>query len=256
MKFPYKVIESKISKRNQFDVTDGYQPTHSLFYLKKGNFDIEINGKSERLNEGECFLLPDYIPFRRSVLNPIEFVYIKFTDDVSCNYTFEIPYGKIVPRDRERFNGSISAIERMIDQSDIISAAYREHLLMDILFQLHLEHTNSAVISDTVGSHDKTVVNAAKFIAEHINGKITVNDICRGVGTNPSTLNFKFRREFGISVGQYVTNERINTAKKLLISTTYSITEIASRCGFENVYYFSNTFKKHVGCSPKKYLTR
>ncbi len=256
MKYPYKVIESKISRRNQFDVTDGYQPTHSLFYLKKGNFDIEINGVSERLNEGECFLLPDYIPFRRNVLNPIEFVYIKFADDKSCNYTFEIPYGKIVPKDKKRFNSSISAIEQIIYQNDIISAAYREHLLMDILFQLHLEHTDSAVISDTVKSHDKTVIKAVKYIREQISSKISIDDICRNIGTNQSTLNFKFRREFGISVGQYITNERLNIAKRLLVSTTYSITEIASRCGFENVYYFSNTFKKHVGCSPKKYLTK
>ena len=35
--------------------------------------------------------------------------------------------------------------------------------------------------------------------------------------------------------------------------TSYSVAEIARRCGFENTYYFSNTFKKHQGCAPSAY---
>ncbi len=61
MLFPFRVIESKISQRNEFDLTTGYQPTHSLFYLKRGSFDIEINNVKEKICEGDCVLLPDYI---------------------------------------------------------------------------------------------------------------------------------------------------------------------------------------------------
>jgi AraC-like DNA-binding protein len=56
-----------------------------------------------------------------------------------------------------------------------------------------------------------------------------------------------------MSVGQYIVNEKMKKARHLLIGTTYSITEIADRCGFENVYYFSNVFKKVHGISPAKY---
>ena len=44
MQFPFKIIESRISRRNEFDMKDGFQPTHALFYLKKGRFEIEIDG--------------------------------------------------------------------------------------------------------------------------------------------------------------------------------------------------------------------
>ena len=57
-----------------------------------------------------------------------------------------------------------------------------------------------------------------------------------------------------MSVGQFITGERMKIAKHLLIGTTYTISEIAERCGFDNVYYFSNSFKQQTGMSPSEYL--
>ena len=46
MQFPFRIIESSMTNRYQFDMVDGYQPTHAFFYLKKGgnkmNAIIEI----------------------------------------------------------------------------------------------------------------------------------------------------------------------------------------------------------------------
>jgi AraC-like DNA-binding protein len=86
--------------------------------------------------------------------------------------------------------------------------------------------------------------------------KITVSDICRAVNSNASTLNFKFRRETGMSCGEYIMSERMKKARHLLTGSTYNITEIAARCGFDNVYYFSNAFKKIHGVSPINYQKR
>ena len=250
MSFPFKIIESKISTRKQFDVINGCQPTHALFYLTKGSFSIEIEGIKDEIHAGDCIILPDYIPFRRSVLNPIEFIYIKFAYNVNCPYSFTIPYGKVTFKDEKRFISNITTFERLLTSDIPISVAYREHLLIDILFQIYFEqHSIDSTIQKTL-SYDKLVASALSYITENLDKKILINDICHAIGTNTSTLNFKFRREFNMSVGQFIINERINKAKKLLISTTYSISEIALRCGFLNSYYFSNAFKKITGTSP------
>ena len=47
MKFPFKFIELRYTDRDEFHAIEGRQPTHALFYLKKGSFRIEINGKKE-----------------------------------------------------------------------------------------------------------------------------------------------------------------------------------------------------------------
>ncbi len=62
-----------------------------------------------------------------------------------------------------------------------------------------------------------------------------------------------FIKQYGTSPVKYVTKLRIEKAEELLITGLYSVTEIAEMCGFENVYYFSNVFKKYTGVSPKNY---
>lgn len=253
MIFPYKIIESKISSRDQFELVEGYQPTHALFYLKKGSFFIEIDGEREEVGVGDCMILPDFIHFRRSVLNPIEFVYVKFARISECDYLLDIPYGKVEFKDKNRFASSISALESSFGSDDLASVGYREHLLNDILFQVHFErHSVGELIEKRYW--DSTVRDAVEYICENIDKKLLIEDICRAVGTNPSTLNYKLRRETGMSCGRLIMSERMKKAKHLLISTTYNISEIAQRCGFENVYYFSNAFKKEIGISPSEFL--
>ena len=253
MQFPLRIIESNISNRNQFDITDGYQPTHAFFYLKKGSFDIEIDGVPETVHPGESLILPDYLHFRRSVINPIEFIYVKFTDNPSCPYSLNIPYGKVSVKNKARFAENVEIIEQLIGCDDVFSVRYREHLFQDILFQISLNQRNVNNRAEQQELHGAIVLAAKAYIAENIRQKIAIKDICQATGTNSSTLNFNFRRELNMSVGQYIMSERMKKAKLLLIGTTYSISEIAARCGFENVYYFSNAFKKSHGVPPSEY---
>ena len=253
MEFPYKIIESRMTTREEFVMTDGCQPTHALFFLKKGCFVLQQDGEKEEIKAGDCVILPDYVHFRRKVVEPIEFVYIKFATNRNCPYTFHIPFGKVLFRDHDRFIRSITNLENILDKDDAVFVGYRDHLLMDILFQIHFEQVGQTDGSDRFKCDDTTVIAAAAHIAQHISDKLLIDDICVTAGTNPSTLNLKFRREFAMSVGQYIMNERMKKARHLLASSTYPVCEIAQRCGFENVYYFSNAFKKHNGVSPTNY---
>ncbi len=253
MHYPFKVIESRYSKREEFHMTDGHQPTHALFYLKKGSFVIQVNNKKETIFAGDCYILPDYIHHHRNVLEPIEFVYIKFCENPACPYTLDIPFGKVTVKDKNRFISNITALEKLLSRDDFLSAAAREHILMDILFQIYFESASENELREDLVCNDALVNSAIDYIDKHLTDKILIDQICRSIGTNASTLNFKFRREFNMSIGQYIINMRIKKACKLLISTSYNVSEIASRCGFGDVYYFSNTFKKAQGTSPSEY---
>ena len=136
---------------------------------------------------------------------------------------------------------------------DLLSVNYREHLLTDILFMIYYDQIENNSHPQEQTMKDFLVESAVTYISEHLRNKILIQDICNNVGTNMSTLNFRFRRIFNMSIGQYIINEKMKKARRLLTGTTYNITEIAERCGFENVYYFSNAFKKVHGISPAKY---
>ena len=52
---------------------------------------------------------------------------------------------------------------------------------------------------------------------------------------------------------EYVTNKRLEKAKKLLENTNYTISEIAEQVSYEDTNYFSVVFKRNVGITPREY---
>lgn len=261
MEFPYKIIEGSMAERNEFAVTDGCQPTWAFFYIKKGRFRLCLDGEDTVVNAGETVILPDYLHFMRSVLEPIVFVYIKFCPVESCRYALSLPVGKVEPIDKVRFTSSVLAYEKLIDRNDLRSRSYREHLFSDILFQLYMEHNPQAgddfyKDESLENCCDRLVLAAAEHIRTNIKDKLSLDDVCHALGTNPSTLNFRFRRELDCSVGEFIIFARMRRARRLLIGTNYTIGAIAARCGYENIYYFSRAFRKAVGCSPSEFRER
>jgi transcriptional regulator GlxA family with amidase domain len=63
----------------------------------------------------------------------------------------------------------------------------------------------------------------------------------------------KFKKVTHKTPMEYLAYTRIDQSKLLLRDTSLSVSEIAGKCGFENVYYFSNCFKGATGLSPTAY---
>lgn len=66
-------------------------------------------------------------------------------------------------------------------------------------------------------------------------------------------LNRLFKRNTGQTIFHYLTDLRIERAKQLLATGLYTVSEVASRTGFRDIYYFSRVFKKCTGSTPSNY---
>ena len=260
MKKPFQFIEYKNTTRSEFFVTEGRQPTLALFYLKEGSFCLRMEGEEQIIGSGDCVLFADDVDFTRFVIEPISFVYLKFRMNPKCPFVLPLPVGRIVLRDLQRFLSNMATYEALREAEDPRSVYLCEHALEDILLQISREYTGSrpetegdAVLRDC---HDSLVLKGACYIRERIHGKISISEICRALSTNPSTLNFRFRKALSQSVGDFITGERMRTACRLLANTTFSVGTVAQRCGYENIYYFSTVFRKCHGIPPGEYRKR
>ena len=256
MKKPFLLIDCRNEKRSEFVVTEGVQPTYALLFLKEGSFRLHMEGKHTVLRAGDCAIFSDDIDFVRSVIDPITFIMLKFRPNPQCPFTMPIPLGKVEFRNRKRFRDSIEKYASLMEVSDPRAVYYKEHLLEDILLQAFAENQGRQLLSmegSAESTHDTTVIRAAAFIRENLGRKLSVEDVCHAAQTNASTLNFKFRKELGCSVGGFISSERMKKARHMLTNTTYSIGDVAARCGFDNIYYFSNAFRKAHTLSPTAY---
>jgi AraC-like DNA-binding protein len=62
-----------------------------------------------------------------------------------------------------------------------------------------------------------------------------------------------FQDQFGVTPKEYLIRMRIEYAKSLLLSEQFTVSEIATLCGYSEPCHFSREFSKRVGVSPNQY---
>lgn len=82
---------------------------------------------------------------------------------------------------------------------------------------------------------------------------LTASDCARAVNMSYSHFSRSFQSVTGRSFREYLNQIRINRAKKALLESDKSITEIALSCGYENVSYFISLFRSSSGLTPLAY---
>ncbi|MGN0165210.1 MAG: helix-turn-helix transcriptional regulator [Lachnospiraceae bacterium] len=90
-------------------------------------------------------------------------------------------------------------------------------------------------------------------IGYDLTADLSLRALAGRLNVNPSYLSTLFRRETGVTLTEYVNKKRIEHAIWLLNTTDLQIQEIAQHCGIPDVNYFTKTFKKLVGKTPKEY---
>lgn len=73
------------------------------------------------------------------------------------------------------------------------------------------------------------------------------------VNLNPNYISQVFKKSAGTTFSHYLTNLRINQARKLLTTTSQSINEVSLQSGFNDYFYFLKAFKKATGKTPGEY---
>lgn len=97
------------------------------------------------------------------------------------------------------------------------------------------------------------VMQIKRYLHAHMKEKITLADLAEGTFFSVAHCEGVFKRETGVSIVEYLLKERVRRAKRLLTEGALPLTDIAEEVGFPDYNYFSRTFKKRVGVSPKCY---
>ncbi|WP_099466720.1 response regulator [Konateibacter massiliensis] len=125
-------------------------------------------------------------------------------------------------------------------------------------FELHSilkEKTERFFKSFEDESRDNSAVFLIKeYIGSHYqNESLSIKDISEHVFLSSSYVCTIFKTETGKTLNQYLTEYRIEKAKKLLMDSRYKITDISAKVGYSDGNYFGKTFKKLAGLSPSEF---
>ena len=136
---------------------------------------------------------------------------------------------------------SFHEMEKCEDRRQI--QEYGGKIILDIMKYLEAGKT---------GSRHGTILELLAYIDQHYNEDIGLNELADRVGMSPAYLSVLFKNEVGMSYVKYLTNLRISRAKDFL-KEGRKVYEVSELVGYHNYRYFSDTFKKYVGQTPKAY---
>ncbi|MBQ8994912.1 MAG: AraC family transcriptional regulator, partial [Oscillospiraceae bacterium] len=115
----------------------------------------------------------------------------------------------------------------------------------DFVNRVHKIHMNSN-FSDSV----QTVIS---YIDLHLEDDIFLKNIASELGYSDYYLSKKFKTETGVTIKEYIRDERLKRAAFLLEKNTLPVNEISERLKFPSHSYFTDCFKKKFGVTPKQY---
>lgn len=100
---------------------------------------------------------------------------------------------------------------------------------------------------------ERTITGITRYLQEHLAGEVSLSVLAEVFHLNPQYISQLFKSEIGVNFLTYLTNIRMEKAKKLLLSTSLSIAEVAEQSGYGDYRVFTKVFKKAEGVTPSQY---
>lgn len=108
--------------------------------------------------------------------------------------------------------------------------------------------------ADPPAVRHETIRKALAYIAERLaDPKFTLKELADHVHLNANYLSVLFKENTGMTFSDYLTRQRLNLAKRLLIGTDKKIYAVAEETGFSTAKYFIKVFREIEGVTPKEF---
>ena len=206
--------------------------------VKNGNFHVKTTEGEFVAEKNEGVLFRKNIHYYRRVITPVTMWLFRYKSDepVFAN-------DHVIFRDQNRLATTISMLDTLESEVFGNDFEYRCHLFADLIAQHAMENR-------TPHSTDSIIEHAIDKIHHTLHTGVDLVVIGKESGLSYVQFLRRFKNFTGMTPSDYIIALRLQKAKTLLSDTDLRIKDVSCACGFENEYYFSNFFKKHISVSP------
>jgi YesN/AraC family two-component response regulator len=136
----------------------------------------------------------------------------------------------------------------------VLSAKEHEGMVKLLqIFAQHLSMISNQVVVQQANAEPPVITHAKEFIKQNQTEDISLGQVAKAVNTSTFYFCKMFKKVTGINFTDYVSRQRIESAKNLLLNPNLRVSEIAYEVGFQSLTHFNRVFKKIIGQSPTEY---
>ena len=127
-----------------------------------------------------------------------------------------------------------------------------QSLLLELIYAIKKDSTLKNKNGNFTNNYSK-VEKSLSYIKEHLTEDLSLDKVAKSVSFSPIHFHNTFKTAVGKTLRDYIEEQRIKKAANLLLTTNYSLTQIAYECGFSSQSYFSYVFKRRMKKTPREY---
>ena len=135
------------------------------------------------------------------------------------------------------------------DHSDLCSS------ILSAVFSLLQQKTvqQSRLKPSRKTTTDENISRLTAYLDQHYREKLRIRDLAKQFYMSEGHLSRQFKKKTGFTINDYIVSKRMGEAQRLLLFDRQSIKEIAALCGYEDVQYFYQVFRKTANCTPVEF---
>ncbi|MBO5045236.1 MAG: helix-turn-helix domain-containing protein [Clostridia bacterium] len=219
-----------------------------LIYYLKGDGDGAIGNKPYHYEPSTFVFVNPNVTHRETHAHQTSMISIGFTTDspLPDNCFYKDASSKI-------FN-FVQTIRHEFKKKDAFHQEYIESLLAIVL--LEIQRKNLEEVKSFASPKDGNIDYAISYVNEYYMADINLSDLAHSTGYCDDHFRILFKKKTGMAPKEYILHVRLCAAQKMLEENELSLTDIATKCGFEYYSRFSLFFKTKTGLAPSEYRAR
>lgn len=237
-------------------------PFTELFYIINGTGEFYIDGDNIPVASNDLIIINPNVEHTEKARASSPMEYIVFGVD-GPSFAFQKEESEDIARNYGHFCYT-SVQSRLIDFARLMMQEFQEKKpgfdlvcqnLLQIMFLYISREQQISLLTADVLRLSKECAAAKRYMDANYAKNITLDTLASITHTNKYYLAHSFTDYVGQSPISYLISRRIQAGQELLRSTDHSIAQIAASTGFSSQSYFSQSFKKETGMTPKQYRT-
>jgi AraC-like DNA-binding protein len=247
-----------------------YHPEYELVYIEGANGTRHVGEHISRYEGSDLVLIGPNIPhlnFDYGVTTAPQKVVVQLTENFLGNALAQTPELAAITRLFEQARSGLSfhgETKRLVGQQlkQLASLSPFERLLA----LLRIFHLLAASPEQTLlpgrpvhGTHDgqehQRLQRITQLVAEQYARKIEINEVAAVANLTEAAFCRYFKRITRLPFTQFLNQYRVHQAQKLLLQDA-AVSKACFACGFENLSYFTKTFRRVTGENPLQFKKR
>lgn len=249
-----------------FEVPTHRQPCYEISYIFSGRGIFEHNGIKNEVTAGDIIITSasGTHAIYASENEPLYYAYAGF--NFSCEGQISLPVSiteflsgekQLIFRDSvgiyDYFKHCMDEFYRSGEPDLLLIESY---LLQIVLLSARSHKSTETGLNypTTYDSPGRIVYLIMKYVERNIEKPITVGGIADSLGYSTYHISHLFKAKMKLTLKDYIAEQKIKEAKRLIKRGDISLTEISDRLGYTCIQSFSRSFKNKTGISPTNYF--